>query len=158
MILSMKQIYKRKLDRSITCRSFSGQCPLTFDGAFGLIQSYHQHQLCSPSKKSNKKICLYQHFHSKHGFTGQVSIRLVKAIIRQENPSKTKLFSSTTDTPLTLFDPYHKVKCPLSTRDDIINTPCLTQEITRKSIRRHLLGVHRLDQETINKLIKEMIK
>ncbi len=128
---------------------------MIFDGAFGLIQSYHQHQLCS---LSNKKICLYQHFNSKHGFTREVSTRLVRAIIHHEDPYKIKLFSSTMDTPLTLFDPYHKVKCPLSKRDDIINTPCLTQEITRKSIRRHLLGVHRLDHETINKLIKDMIK
>jgi len=131
---------------------------LTFDGAFGLIQEYHQHQLCSSSKNSNKKIYLYQHFNSKHGFTRQASIRLVTAMIHQEDPHKRKLFSVTNDTPFTLFDPHHKVKCPLSTRHDIINTPCLTQEITRKSIRRHLAGVHRLDQETINKLIKEMIK
>ncbi len=79
-------------------------------------------------------------------------------MIHQEDPYKKKLFSSTIDTPLTLFDPFHKVKCPLSTRDDILNTPCLIQEITRKSIRRHLLGVHRLDHQTIDKLIKEMIK
>lgn len=85
-------------------------------------------------------------------------MRLVKAVIHHQDPYETKLFSSTKDTPLTLHDPFHKVKCPLSTRHDIINTPCSTQEITRKSIRRHLFGVHRLDQETINKLIKEMIK
>ncbi|CAF4218622.1 unnamed protein product, partial [Rotaria sp. Silwood2] len=153
-----RKISKKKFQRSITCRSYCGQCPLTFDGAFGLIQSCHQHQLCSSSKILNKNICLYQHFHSKHGFTGEISIRLVRAIIHQENPYETKLFSSINDTPLTLYDPYHKVKCPLSTRYDIINTPCLTQEITRKSIRRHLFGVHRLDHQTIDKLIKEMIK
>lgn len=124
-----------------------------------MIQSYHQHQLCSPSKtNSNKKICLYQHFNSKHGFTREVSTRLVRAVIHQDDPYKMKLFSSIHDTPSTLFDPYHKVKCPLSTRNDILNTPCLTQEITRKSIRRHLLGVHRLDHQTINQLIKDMIK
>ncbi len=131
---------------------------MTFDGAFGLIQAYHQHQLCSPTKNSTKKICLYQHFNSKHGFTRDVSARLVRAIIHQENPLKRKLFSSIHDTPSTLFDPFHKVKCPLSTRNDLLNTPCLTQEITRKSIRRHLLGVHRLDHQTINQLIKDMIK
>ncbi|CAF2518686.1 unnamed protein product [Rotaria sp. Silwood2] len=155
---NIKRKRKKKFQRSITCRSYCGQCPLTFDGAFGLIQSCHQHQLCSSSKILNKNICLYQHFHSKHGFTGEISIRLVRAIIHQENPYETKLFSSINDTPLTLYDPYHKVKCPLSTRYDIINTPCLTQEITRKSIRRHLFGVHRLDHQTIDKLIKEMIK
>ncbi|CAF4675737.1 unnamed protein product, partial [Rotaria magnacalcarata] len=73
-------------------------------------------------------------------------------------PHRSKLFSSNSDTPLTLHDPFHKVKCPLANRHDIINTPCLIQEITRKSIRRHLCGVHRLDQQTINKLIKEMTK
>lgn len=69
-----------------------------------------------------------------------------------------KLFSTIDDTPSSLFDPFHKVKCPLASRSDLQNTPCLIQEITRKSIRRHLHGVHRLDQQTINKLIKEMIK
>ncbi|CAF1008223.1 unnamed protein product [Rotaria sp. Silwood1] len=153
-----RKISKKIFEKSITRRSYCGQCPLTFDGAFGLIQANHQHQLCLSSKNLNKNICLYQHFHSKHGFTGEVSMRLINALIHQQNPYETKLFSSINDTPLTLYDPYHKVKCPLSTRYDIINTPCLTQEITRKSIRRHLFGVHRLDQQTINKLIKEMIK
>ncbi|CAF0765420.1 unnamed protein product [Rotaria sordida] len=157
-IKQKRNISKKKFERSITCRSYCGQCPLTFDGAFGLIQAYHQHQLCLSSKNLNKNIYLYQHFHSKHGFTGEVSMRLVRAIIHQQDPYEIKLFSSINDTPLTLYDPFHKVKCPLSTRYDIINTPCLTQEITRKSIRRHLFGVHRLDEQTINKLIKEMIK
>lgn len=123
-----------------------------------MIQAYHQHQLCTSSKNSNKIICLYQHFHCKHGFTCEVSMRLVKALIHKQDPHETKLFSLTHDNPLTLFDPYHKVKCPLSTRHDIINTPCLTQEITRRSIRRHLFGVHRLDQQTIDNIIKEMFK
>lgn len=154
----IKQNSKTNLERSISYRSYANLCPLTFDGAFGLIQAFHQHKLCSSSKYSNKKICLYQHFHSKHGFTAAVSRRLVKAVFRQEDPCETKLFSSTTDTPLTLFNPQHKVKCPLSTRHDLVNTPCSTPEITRKSIRRHLFGVHRLDQQTIDKLMKDMSK
>ncbi|CAF3763140.1 unnamed protein product [Adineta steineri] len=157
-IKGKRKISKKRFEQSISCRSYSDECPLTFDGAFGLIQEYHQHSLCTKSRNSNKKICLYQHFNSKHGFTRQISIRLVKAIIEHKDPKKTKLFSLTNDTPSNLFDPYHKVKCPFSTRSDLINTPCLTQEITRKSFRRHLSGVHRLDQQTINKLMKEMIK
>jgi hypothetical protein len=50
-----RKSYKKKHQQSITCRSYSGECPLTFDGAFGLIQAYHQHQLCSPTKNSTKK-------------------------------------------------------------------------------------------------------
>jgi hypothetical protein len=142
----------------MTLRSYTGPCPLTFDGVFGLKQSFHQFQLCPSSKSSNKNICLYQHFHSKHGFTREISIRLVKALINQDDPYKKKLFSSDIDTPIRLFDPYHKVKCPLAMKTNIMNTPCLTPEISRKSIRRHLLQVHRLNQETINKLMKEMIK
>ena len=59
-----------------------------------------------------------------------------------------------------LFDEYNdnddekRIWC----RNDLLNTPCLIQEITRKSIRRHLSGVHQLDHQTIDKLIKEMIK
>ena len=38
-----------------------------------------------------------------------------------------------------------------------VNSPCLTQEITQKNIRRYLLDLHRLYEKIIHKLIKEMI-
>ncbi|CAF1255160.1 unnamed protein product [Adineta ricciae] len=137
-IKTKRRTSKKKLGQSMSCGSYLGECPLTFDGAFGLFQDYHQHQLCTKSKGPTKKICLYQHFNSKHGFKRQVSIRLVKAMIYQQDPST--------------------IKCPLAINDPITNMPCSTQEITRKSIRRHLSGVHRLDSETINKLMKQIYK
>lgn len=131
---------------------------MTFDGAYGLIQSQHHHQLCLPTRQSTKKIGLYQHFKAKHGFTRDISARLVRAMIQQENPFEYRLFSSNHDTPSNLFDPYHKVKCPLTNRTDIYNTPCSISAITRKCIRRHLFVVHRLDSDTIDQLIKQIFK
>lgn len=138
---------RNSIDRS-NSRTYSGSCPLTFDGVFGLTIAEHQLRLCS----SNKQICLYQHFLGKHAFTHGNAIRLVQAVIRNDDPRKVKVFSSNS----ILFNPHHRVRCPLA--EEKSSKTCSTFDITRKSIRRHLLLVHQLDRQRVDDLIRNLYK
>ncbi|CAF1208686.1 unnamed protein product [Rotaria sp. Silwood1] len=80
---------QKKLERK-SCRKISDECPLTFDGAYGLTQATHSIEFCEHDKTC--QIGLYQHFIKKHKLKEVYAQRLMRAVADNKDSKTTKLF------------------------------------------------------------------
>ncbi|CAF1269372.1 unnamed protein product [Rotaria sp. Silwood1] len=101
-----------------------GQCPLTFDGAYGLTEAKHSIKFCEHTK--TRPIRLYNHFIGKHRLKPYYARRLIRAIINNKEPKITKLFDENENVVYNLC----KVSCPFTKKRILL--PGLAQPIESK--------------------------
>ncbi|CAF4857282.1 unnamed protein product [Rotaria sp. Silwood1] len=103
------------------------ECPLTFDGAYGLTQTNHSIELCEHG--NNRRIGLYYHFIYKHQLKKFYAQHLVRAVVNNRDPGTTKLFDENEG----VIDHFYKVSCPFFngrinstqySRQNVENVPC----------------------------------
>ncbi|CAF1478323.1 unnamed protein product, partial [Rotaria sordida] len=121
---------KQKLYRKIV-----GECPLTFNGAYGLTKANHSIEFCDYGK--NHRIQLYNHFIKKHKLKEVCAQRLVQAIIDNQGSRMTKLFDENEN----VIDQSYNVLCPFTNGQ--INLPGNSQHRgTRIPCRRRVVPLN----------------
>lgn len=121
------------------------QCPLLFDGAFGLTEANHSIKLCPIGSKVRRN--LVGHFTIKHNLKKIHARRLYDAIKNNQNPRTEILFSENED----VIDHGRFIPCPFSY--SMINgtechappsrkIPCSYDSITIFCLVRHLTKYH----------------
>ncbi|CAF4100485.1 unnamed protein product [Rotaria sp. Silwood2] len=137
-------------------RKIFGECPLTFNGAYGLTKANHSIKFCEHRKYN--RIELYGHFISKHELKEVYAKRLIRAVADNQDPWITKLFDENEN----VIDHFYKVSCPLfneqinslrSTRQNVVTVPCRCRLIPLKSLKRHLLLNHKVSNPLAQKLV-----
>ncbi|CAF3878085.1 unnamed protein product [Rotaria sp. Silwood1] len=123
-------------------RKIFGECPLTFNGAYGLTKANHSIEFC------------------EHGTTPQ---RLVRAIVDDQDPRKTKLF----DRNENVINHFYKVPCPFFyeqinsseyTRQNIATVPCQLRLVTLHNFKQHLRLNHKISNLLAQKLVDSFKK
>ncbi|CAF1246724.1 unnamed protein product [Rotaria sp. Silwood1] len=82
------------------------ECPLTFDGAYGLTQANHSIEFCQYEKVC--EIRFYDHFTKKHKLKDVCVKRLIETVVDNLDPRATKLFNENEN----IIDYFRKVPCP----------------------------------------------
>ncbi|CAF4006055.1 unnamed protein product [Adineta steineri] len=148
--------------------NFVGQCPLTFDGAFGLTKEKHSLEIC-PSHKSYGRNLL-SHLMEKHQMKKVYADVLHKAAANELDPALTNLFTQNEE----VIDHGRFIPCPLAgDMNDLFGDyikpspkiPCPNKSIHEKNIQRHLREFHgfkntvalRITESYKNELLKMKI-
>ncbi|CAF0843328.1 unnamed protein product [Adineta steineri] len=122
--------------------SFVGQCPITFDGAFGLTTATHGIEICPSHKSYERK--LLSHLMEKHKLQKVYADRLCKAATNGLDSLTTILFAANED----IINHDHFIVCPLATDitdsiegfpNKVKNMPCQNPSMNPKSIKLHLI-------------------
>ncbi|CAF3865339.1 unnamed protein product [Rotaria sp. Silwood1] len=117
-------------------RKIFGECPLTFNGAYGLTKANHSIEF---------------------------SQRLVRAIVDDQDPRKTKLF----DRNENVINHFYKVPCPFFyeqinsseyTRQNIATVPCQLRLVTLHNFKQHLRLNHKISNLLAQKLVDSFKK
>jgi hypothetical protein len=147
---------KVKRKQSMT---FIGLCPLTFDGAYGLIKAKHSIDLCS--NKSVRRMQLYFHFINKHNLKAIYARRLVQAVANDQNPKTTKIFHGNAD----VIDHFYKTLCPFNnemldlfqyTKKKIPRVPCGYKSIPLRKLKCHLKNYHHFSGQAAEKIVNRV--
>ncbi|CAF1476591.1 unnamed protein product, partial [Adineta steineri] len=123
-----------QLNTSRVEKSFVGQCPLTFDGAFGLTKEKHSLEICSTEKTYGRH--LSSHLEQKHKLQKIYADRLCEAA-KNDLDVTTKLFHDNEE----IIDHGRFIPCPFTS--DMISsigycvkqsqkTSCTNQSIHKK--------------------------
>ncbi|CAF1226409.1 unnamed protein product [Rotaria sordida] len=146
---------QKKLERTLWRKIFD-ECPLTFDGAYGLTQANHSIEFCDYEK--NYRIGLYQHFINKHKLKEVYAQRLIRAVADNQDPRITKLFNESED----VIDHFYKVLCPFFKgrinspeyrQKNIANIPCSRRIILFNALNHHLRFHHKISKTLAKKLV-----
>jgi len=131
---------------SILPSFFRAPCPLTQHNVFGL-GPIHGIRLCSPSTEQ-QDFALYDHFLAFHQLNRASAMKLVKAMMKNENSSQRILFR--TDEQVLNETAY--VSCPLSNYNAVLphqeripHTPCQST-VKLRYLTGHLRDVHHLNK------------
>ncbi|CAF4854496.1 unnamed protein product [Rotaria sp. Silwood1] len=147
---------KQKKPKRKSCRTIVHQCPLTFDGAFGLTQTNHCIEFCEYGK--NHRIQLYNHFIHKHKLKEVFAQRLVQAIADNHDPKITKLFDENEN----VIDQFYKVLCPFAngpidlpgySRQYGGSVPCRRRILPFYALKYHLRHRHHLSKMLAQTLV-----
>ncbi|CAF0732604.1 unnamed protein product [Adineta steineri] len=131
---------------SILPSFFRAPCPLTQHNVFGL-GPMHGIRLCSPSTEQ-QDFALYDHFLAFHQLNRASAMKLVKAMMKNENSSQRILFRPDEQ----VLNETAYVSCPLSNYDVILphqeripHTPCQST-VKLRYLTGHLRDVHHLNK------------
>ncbi|CAF0856788.1 unnamed protein product [Rotaria sordida] len=131
---------------SILPSFFRAPCPLTQHNVFGL-GPMHGIRLCSPSTEQ-QDFALYDHFLAYHQLNRASAMKLVKAMMKNENSSQRILFRPDEQ----VLNQTAYVTCPLSNYDAILphqeripHTPCQST-VKLRYLTGHLRDVHHLNK------------
>ncbi|CAF3738670.1 unnamed protein product [Rotaria sp. Silwood1] len=117
------------------------ECPLRFDGAFGLTKANHSIEFCQ--YEEDDQIRLYDHFLRKHKLQEVYVRRLIEAVTNNQDPRTTKLFNEYE----IVLDHFYHVPCPFSNgRLDLSeynqtylkNIPCSRHRLRFDELKFHL--------------------
>ncbi|CAF4843052.1 unnamed protein product [Rotaria sp. Silwood1] len=142
-------------------RKIFGECPLTFNGAYGLTKANHSIEFCEHG--TTRRIELYFHFIRKHRLKKVYAQRLVRAIVDDQDPRKTKLF----DRNENVINHFYKVPCPFFyeqinsseyTRQNIATVPCQLRLVTLHNFKQHLRLNHKISNLLAQKLVDSFKK
>ncbi|CAF0969672.1 unnamed protein product [Rotaria sordida] len=142
--------------KAISFSTYFGQCPLKFDGAYGLTKAQHSIDLCLNRKP--RRIGLYGHFIGKHKLKAACARRLVQAIIKHKDPMITKLFDENED----VINHFYQISCPF--RNGMINlfgyntkaishVPCGFRSVIFSTLKFHLKHHHNVSSEVAQILV-----
>ncbi len=132
-----------------------GQCPLTFDGAYGLTEAKHSVRFCS--NKKTRPIGLYYHFINKHELKPIYARRLVVAIAKEHDPKTMKMFDENEE----IINHSYKVTCPFNKgminlfgyKAKILRVPCGYQPIIFTALNCHLKRYHHVPADLAQTLV-----
>ncbi|CAF4557074.1 unnamed protein product [Rotaria socialis] len=131
---------------SILPSFFRAPCPLTQHNVFGL-GPVHGIRLCSPAAEQ-QDFALYDHFLAYHQLNRASAMKLVKAMMKNENSSQRILFRPDEQ----VLNQTAYVTCPLSSYDAILphqeripHTPCQST-VKLRYLTGHLRDVHHLNK------------
>ncbi|CAF1311376.1 unnamed protein product [Rotaria magnacalcarata] len=131
---------------SILPSFFRAPCPLTRHNVFGL-GPVHGIRLCSPAAEQ-QDFALYDHFLAYHQLNRASAMKLVKAMMKNENSSQRILFRPDEQ----VLNQTAYVTCPLSSYDAILphqeripHTPCQST-VKLRYLTGHLRDVHHLNK------------
>jgi hypothetical protein len=133
------------------------QCPLIYDGAFGLTKAKHSIQLC-PLDRAMKRNLL-SHFKQAHKLKGIHARRLYQAVRNGLDPKTTKLFSENE----IVVDYDRFIPCPFSSSVIHLigccpqfshNIPCQTEFVDDVNLKLHLRQHHRIPSGKAIKIMK----
>ncbi|CAF4655197.1 unnamed protein product, partial [Rotaria sp. Silwood2] len=82
---------EKKKNKRKSYRAIVDECPLTFDGTYGLTKSNHSIEFCENEKDC--RVLLYNHFIRKHKLKEVCTQCLTEAIADNLDPRTTKLFN-----------------------------------------------------------------
>ncbi|CAF4087448.1 unnamed protein product [Rotaria sp. Silwood2] len=137
-------------------RKFFHECPLTFNGAYGLTKANHSIEFCEHGK--TRQIELYFHFIRKHRLKKVYAQRLVRAVVDDQDPRITELFDGNEN----VIDEFHKVPCPFFygqinsseyTLQNIVTAPCQHRLVTLHNFKQHLRLNHKISNSLAQKLV-----
>ncbi|CAF3833672.1 unnamed protein product [Rotaria sp. Silwood1] len=150
---------KQKKHNVKSIRNIFDECPLTFDGAYGLTQTNHSIELCEHG--NNRRIGLYYHFIYKHQLKKFYAQHLVRAVVNNRDPGTTKLFDENEG----VIDHFYKVSCPFFngrinstqySRQNVENVPCQRRSLPLRALKKHLQLYHKISKplnSRFNKLV-----
>ncbi|CAF4750405.1 unnamed protein product [Rotaria sp. Silwood1] len=147
---------EQKKSKRKSCRTIIDECPLTFDGAYGLTQTNHSIKFCEYEKDC--RFLLYDHFIRKHKLKEVCAQRLLEAVADNHDPRTTKLF----DENESIIDYLWKVPCPFINgrldlpeyrRKYLKNIPCSHNLIRLDHLKKHLRCHHRVYNGFAQKLV-----
>jgi len=135
---------------------YFGQCPLTFDGAYGLTKAKHSVRFCSNEK--TRPIGLYAHFLSKHELKPIYARRLVVAIAKERDPKTTKMFDENENDVINHF---YKVTCPFKNgtinlfgyKKKVLQVPCRHHLVIFTALKSHLKHYHHVPADLAQTLV-----
>ncbi|UJR10590.1 hypothetical protein I4U23_014787 [Adineta vaga] len=139
-------------------KTIAGQCPLTFDGAYGVTGLEHMIRFCQDDKK--RQIGLYTHFVQKHKFRPPYALRLVKAVVDGQDPHTRKLFDGNDN----LIKNSYRISCPLKhglfdlagyKNEEISRVPCRRLSVLADDLENHLKTYHRVPDDLAQILIQD---
>ncbi|CAF3390816.1 unnamed protein product [Rotaria sp. Silwood1] len=141
---------------AISCSTYFGQCPLKFDGAYGLTKAKHSIDFCT--NRRSRRIGLYCHFMGKHQLKAGCARRLVGAIVKNKDPMITKLFDENED----VINHFYKISCPFHNgminlfgcnKKTISHVPCRFRSVIFSTLKFHLKQYHHLSGELAQALV-----
>ena len=138
-------------------RTLPGTCPLSSDGAFGLIHQYHRMCLCTANVHYRS---IFDHLLKSHKLTRASASIVCRAIQNRFHPSTTILFQlndAVIDRTKHLSCPFSFHTPPSSIVDRSSERECRctkSQEIP--VLRRHLMNYHRMTELDANELVAKL--
>ncbi|CAF3923912.1 unnamed protein product [Rotaria sp. Silwood2] len=138
-----------------------GKCPLTFDGAYGLTKANHSVEFCKHN--TTRLLTLHLHFMNKHKLKSAHSQRLIRAVVANQDPRKTKLFHRN-ENVINCFD---NVPCPFFsgqmnssnyTRQNETTMLCQLRLVSLNVFKRHLQRRHDISDSLAQKLFDDFKK
>ncbi|UJR35255.1 hypothetical protein I4U23_028019 [Adineta vaga] len=144
-------------EHTVNPRTFVTQCPLTFDGAFGLTEEKHGFKFCSSNRVIRSP--LLSHFINKHHIKTIHAYRLCRATISELDPATTKLFGENEE----VIDQDAFIPCPFSSNTISLigccpphskKIPCRKEPIRDAALRSHLVVVHRISHSMAAEIYK----
>ena len=137
---------------SILPSFFRAPCPLTQQHVFGL-EPMHGIRLCSPSTEQ-QDFALYDHFLAFHQLNRASAMKLVKAMMKNENSSQRILFRPDEQ----VLNETAYVSCPLSNYNAVLphqeripHTPCQST-VKLRYLTGHLRDVHHLNKTAAKRI------
>ena len=137
---------------SILPSFFRAPCPLTQHHVFGL-GPIHGIRLCSPSAEQ-QDFALYDHFLAFHQLNRASAMKLVKAMMKNENSSQRVLFRPDEQ----VLNETAYVSCPLSNYNAVLphqeripHTPCQST-VKLRYLTGHLRDVHHLNKTAAKRI------
>lgn len=137
---------------SILPSFFRAPCPLTQPNVFGL-GPMHGIRLCSPSAEQ-QDFALYDHFLAYHQLNRASAMKLVKAMMKNENSNQRILFRPDEQ----VLNETAYVSCPLSNYNAVLphqeripHTPCQST-VKLRYLTGHLRDVHHLNKTAAKRI------
>ena len=138
-------------------RTLPGTCPLSSDGAFGLIHHYHRTYLCATNIRYRS---IFEHLLKSHKLTMLSASIVCRAIYNRFNPSTSVLFQLND----VVIDRTKHLSCPFSIhspRSSIVDRSsqreCRWAKIQEVPIiRRHLMHYHQMTEIGANELLGKL--
>ncbi|CAF2695277.1 unnamed protein product [Rotaria sp. Silwood2] len=152
---------KTKKRKGTPCRNIYAECPLTFDGAYGLTKANHSIKFCE--HRTTRRIELYFHFIYTHQLKKVYAERLIRAIDDHKDSIITKLFDENED----VINHSYKVPCPFFhgqvnslkyNGKNITIPPCQRHFVTFHTLAYHLRLSHKISKPLARKLVDDLKK
>ena len=138
-------------------RRLLGECPLSFDGAFGLWTASHGTYLCQGHKIHQDLAC---HFLKCHKLTRKASKIVCRSIENNDDPASTILFQPTD----VVLDQVNQFLCPFSVHhrqpsnvDKTSERPCRAAKPQfAHCLRYHLLQSHQMSATRVDQVLVQL--
>ncbi|CAF4475120.1 unnamed protein product, partial [Rotaria sp. Silwood2] len=147
---------EKKKSKRKSYRAIVDECPLTFDGTYGLTKSNHSIEFCENEKDC--RVLLYNHFIRKHKLKEVCAQRLTEAVADNLDPRITKLFNENES----IIDYLWEVPCPFINgpldlpeyrQKYTKNIPCSHKSVRLDHLKNHLRCHHHIENRFAQKLV-----